>query len=127
MNKAQFDEFAKELTKNGYKRIDPTTNSRGEKIQTSQQPFWWKTVVYRPDRDGDNRSVVVVRYTEWDISRYNVHIEHKYSISPSILISRDTDERYDIDIILPRPSIQELEEMAVKFFDFFEQNIPSPK
>ena len=127
MNKAQFDEFAKELTKNGYKRIDPTTNSRGEKIQILQQPFWWKTVVYRPDRDGDNRSVVVVRYTEWDISRYNVHIEHKYSISPSILISRDSNERYDIDITSPRPSIQELEEMAVKFFDFFEQNIPSPK
>lgn len=127
MNKEQFDKFSKELTKNGYKRIDPTTNSRGEKIQTSLQPYWWKTVVYRPDSDGDNRSVVVVRYTEWDISRYNVHIEHRYSISPSILISRDTDERYDIDITVPRPSIQELEEMAVKFFDFFEQNIPAPK
>ena len=118
MNKEQFDKFSKELTKNGYKRIDPTTNSRGEKIETSQRPYWWKTVVYRPDSDGDNRSVVVVRYEEWDLSRYDLHIEHRYSISPSILISRNTS---------PRPSIQELEEMAIKFFDFFEQNIPSPK
>ena len=127
MNKEQFDKFSKELTKNGYKRIDPTTNSRGEKIATSQRPYWWKSVVYRPDRDGDNRSVVVVRYEEWDLSCYDVHIEHRYSISPSILISRNTDERYDIDITSPRPSIQELEEMAMKFFDFFEQNIPAPK
>lgn len=127
MNKEQFDKFSKELTKNGYKRIDPTTNSRGEKIETSQRPYWWKTVVYRPDSDGDNRSVVVVRYEEWDLSRYDLHIEHRYSISPSILISRNTDERYDIDITSPRPSIQELEEMAMKFFDFFEQNISSPK
>ena len=117
MNKEQFDKFSKELTKNGYKRIDPTTNSRGEKIETSQRPYWWKTVVRRPDSDGDNRSVVVVRYEEWDLSRYDVHIEHRYSISPSILISRNTDERYDIDITSPRPSIQELEEMAMKFFD----------
>ena len=127
MNKEQFDKFTKELTKNGYKRIDPTTNSRGEKIETSQRPYWWKSVVYRPDSDGDNRSVVVVRYEEWDLSRYDVHIEHRYSISPSILISRNTDERYDIDITSPRPSIQELEEMPIKFFDFFEQNIPAPK
>ena len=127
MNKEQFDKFSKELTKNGYKRIDPTTNSRGEKIETSQRPYWWKSVVYRPDSVGDNRNVVVVRYEEWDLSRYDVHIEHRYSISPSILISRNTDERYDIDITSPRPSIQELEEMAIKFFDFFEQNIPSPK
>ena len=116
MNKEQFDKFSKELTKNGYKRIE-----------TSQRPYWWKTVVYRPDSDGDNRSVVVVRYEEWALSRYDVHIEHRYSISPSILISRNTDERYYIDITSPRPSIQELEEMAMKFFDFFEQNIPSPK
>ena len=127
MNKEQFDKLSKELTKNGYKRIDPTTNSRGEKIETSQRPYWWKTVVYRPDSDGDNRSVVVVRYEEWDLSRYDLHIEHRYSISPSILISRNTDERYDIDITSPRPSIQELEEMAIKFFDFFEQNIPATK
>ena len=127
MNKEQFDKFSKELTKNGYKRIDPTTNSRGEKIETSQRPYWWKTVVRRPDSDGDNRSVVVVRYEEWDLSRYDVHIEHRYSISPSILISRNTDEGYDIDITSPRPSIQELEEMAIKFFDFFEQNIPATK
>ena len=116
MNKEQFDKFSKELTKNGYKRIDPTTNSRGEKIETSLRPYWWKSVVYRPDIDGDSRSVVVVRYEEWDLSRYDVHIEHRYSISPSILISRNTDERYDIDITSPRPSIQELEDMAIKFF-----------
>ena len=127
MNKEQFDKFAKELTKNGYKRIDPTVNSRGEKIVTSQQPYWLKVVVYRPDRDGDNRAVVIVRYKEWDLSPYALHIEHRYSYSPSICISRNVDEMYDIDITAPRPSIQELEEMAIKFFDFFEQNIPSPK
>ena len=127
MNKAQFDKFAKELTKNGYKRIDPRTNSRGERIETSQNPYWWKIIVYRPDRDGDNRAVVIVRYEEWDLSRYDLHIEHRYSYSPSIRISRNADERYDIDITAPRPSIQELEEMAVKFFDFVEQNIPAPK
>lgn len=127
MNKAQFDDFAKELTKHGYKRIDPTTNSMGEKIETSQNPYWWKSIVYRPDRDGDNRAVVIVRYEEWDLSPYALHIEHRYSYSPSIRISRIADERYDIDITSPRPSIQELEEMAVKFFDFFDQNIPSPK
>ena len=127
MNKEQFDKFSKELTKNGYKRIDPTVNSRGEKIVTSQQPYWLKVVVYRPDRDGDNRAVVIVRYKEWDLSPYALHIEHRYSYSPSICISRNVDEMYDIDITAPRPSIQELEEMAIKFFDFFEQNIPSPK
>ena len=127
MNKTQFDKFAKELTKNGYKRIDPTTNSRGERIETSQNPYWWKIIVYRPDRDGDNRAVVIVRYEEWDLSPYALHIEHRYSYSPSIRISRNADERYDIDIAAPRPSIQELEDMAVKFFDFFDQNIPAPK
>ena len=127
MNKEQFDKFSKELTKNGYKRIDPTVNSRGEKIVTSQQPYWLKVVVYRPDRDGDNRAVVIVRYKEWDLSPYALHIEHRYSYSPSICISRNVDEMYDIDITAPRPSIQELEEMAVKFFDFFDQNIPAPK
>ena len=127
MNKEQFDKFSKELTKNGYKRIDPTVNSRGEKIVTSQQPYWLKVVVYRPDRDGDNRAVVIVRYKEWDLSPYALHIEHRYSYSPSICISRNVDEMYDIDITAPRPSIQELEEMAVKFFDFFDQNIAAPK
>lgn len=127
MNKTQFDKFAKELTKNGYKRIDPTTNSRGERIETSQNPYWWKIIVYRPDRDGDNRAVVIVRYEEWDLSPYALHIEHRYSYSPSIRISRNADERYDIDIAAPRPSIQELEDMAVKFFDFFDQNIPAPR
>ena len=127
MNKAQFDEFAKELTKNGYKRIDPRTNSRGERIETSENPYWRKIIVYRPDRDGDNRAVVIVRYEEWDLSPYALHIEHRYSYSPSIRISRNTDERYDIDIAAPRPPIQELEEMAVKFFDFFDQNIPAPR
>lgn len=127
MNKAQFDEFAKELTKNGYKRIDPTVNSRGEKIATSEQPYWRKIIVNRPDEDGDNRAVVIVRYEEWDLSPYALHIEHRYSYAPSIRISRNADERYDIDITAPRPPIQELEEMAVKFFDFFDQNIPAPK
>lgn len=127
MNKAQFGKFAKELTKNGYKRIDPRTNSRGERIETSQNPYWWKIIVYRPDRDGDNRAVVIVRYEEWDLSPYALHIEHRYSYSPSIRISRNAYERYDIEVTAPRPSIQALEEMAVKFFDFFEQNIPAPK
>lgn len=127
MNKAQFDEFAKELTDNGYQRVDTTTNSRGEKIETSLRPYWWKSIVYRPDRDGDNRSVVITRYEEWDLSRYDIPIEHRYSFAPSILISRNTDERIDIDITSPRPTIKELEQMAVKFFKFYNKNYPAPK
>lgn len=127
MNKAQFDEFAKELTKNGYKRIDPTTNSRGERIKTSQNPYWLKIIAYRPDRDGDNRAVVIVRYEEWDLSPYALHIEHRYSYSPSIRISRNTDERIDIEITSPRPTIIELERMAIKFFKFYNKNYPAPK
>lgn len=127
MNKAQFDKFAKELTKNGYKRIDPTTNSRGERIKTSQNPYWLKIIAYRPDRDGDNRAVVIVRYEEWDLSPYALHIEHRYSYSPSIRISRNTDERIDIEITSPRPTIIELERMAIKFFKFYNKNYPAPK
>ena len=127
MNKKQFNEFAKELTAKGYHRVDPTTNNRGEKIETSQNPYWWKSIVRRRDRDGDERSVVIARYKEWDLSRYDIPIEHWYSMSPSILISRNTDERIDIEITSPRPTIIELEQIAIKFFKFYNKNYPAPK
>ena len=113
MTKSELEIFKNKLVEQGYKY------SNNLRI-----PYFWKNIVSRPDSDGDMRAVVMITYDIYDYSKYEYDEQYQYSYMPAITISRDYD---DFKLDTPKLSIKELEEFAVKFFDFVEQNIPAPK
>lgn len=113
MTKNELEIFKNKLVEQGYKY------SNNLRI-----PYFWKNIISRPDSDGDMCAVVMITYDIYDYSQYEQDEQYQYSYLPAINISRDYD---DFKLTTPKLSIKELEEFAVKFFDFVELNIPAPK
>lgn len=112
MTKNELEIFKNKLVEQGYKY------SNNLRI-----PYFWKNIVSRPDSDGDMCAVVMITYDIYDFSKYEYDEQYQYSYRPTIILC-DYD---DLKLTTPKLSIKELEEFAVKFFDFVEQNIPSLK
>ena len=112
MTKNELEIFKNKLVEQGYKY------SNNLRI-----PYFWKNIISRPYSDGDIRAVVMITYDIYDYSQYEQDEQYQYSYLPAITIC-DYD---DFKLTAPKLSIKELEEFAIKFFDFVEQNIPSPK
>ena len=111
MTKSELEIFKNKLAEQGYKY------SNNLRI-----PYFWKNIISQPDSDGDMCAVVMITYDIYDYSKYESDEQYQYSYLPAIHIFRDYD---DFKLTTPKLSIKKLEEFAVKFFDFVEQNIPS--
>lgn len=107
MTKQEFDDLQRQLKELGYQYVG------------GSKPYWWRSIVRRRDRDGDIRSVAMVVYDVCDLSALRDCVD----IVPSILISRDTDERIDVKFTAPRLPIDEVEAFAMKLIAFFDENL----
>lgn len=112
MTKNELELFKNKLVEQGYKY------SNNLRI-----PYFWKNIISRPDSDGDMRAVVMITYDIYDYSKYEQDEQYHYSYRPAIILC-DYD---DLKLTTPKLSIKELEEFAVKFFDFVEQHSFIPK
>ena len=124
LNKEEFLRACKELYKRGYRRnfkmkdlYDPNTHGH----------FYWyyKTIERVPDKYGDMRSINQILFHPWSfyLFRDKIPNDKLFSFEPVIMFSRNSDERIDLTLSHPARSIEEIEEIAVKFGEWCKQNI----
>ena len=112
MTPKQFDEFKAELEKRGYRFVS-----------SNDRPHYYKVMEYRPDKYGDQRAVCQLIFYLYDFTDYGIDIE-PYSYEPIIFVSRNSDERIDLNACHPKRSIDECERIAHEFMKFVDNNIP---
>lgn len=116
MTKEQFDKMCQELLDRGYKY------NKGNAIF---EPYYYKNIEYREDKYGKRRAINLLMFKVWDYTRFADRISEisYYSLEPIIQYSREIDERIDVTLSHPKRSIDELEEIAIKFGEWADKNI----
>ena len=109
MTKKEYNNYKEELKERGYQFV----GSRYE-----ERCYYYKVIEYRKDKYGDKRAVCQLLFHQ-----YEAEDIHDYSIEPTVLISRDIDERLDFKISYPQRSIEECERIAEEFMKFVDVNI----
>lgn len=113
MTKQEFFDKCKELELMGYKK----NFKYDEPINDNGTHYLYKVIEYANDKYGDNRAYNQLILKVWNLEKYadRVPVQSLYSISPVIMISRDTDERIDLHLSYPKRDIKELEKIAKDF------------
>lgn len=109
MTKKEYNNYKEELKERGYKFVGSRYDERC---------YYYKVIEYRKDKYGDKRAVCQLLFHQ-----YEAEDIHYYSIEPTVLISRDDDERLDLKISCPQRSIEECERIAEEFMKFVDVNI----
>ena len=123
LNKQEFLKICKELYKRGYRR-----NFKMKDLYDSEGgTFLWyyKTIERTEDKYGDMRSINKILFRPWSLYQFRGRLNtNKWlSFEPVIMFSRNVDERIDLTLSHPDRSIEEIEEIAVKFGEWCKQNI----
>ena len=101
------------MTKQEYKNYIEALKERGYTFDSSryeERCYYYKVIEYRKDKYGDKRAVCQLLFHQYESEDI-----HYYSIEPTVLISRDDDERLDLKISCPQRSIEECERIAKEF------------
>ena len=125
MTREEYNEMCLELIKRGYKR----NFGELEKPAEDGKNYYYKVIERREDEDGDSRAVNQLFFYIWHLEKYRdiTPLNSLYSLEPIIMISRNVDERIDLHLSYPEFSIDECEEMAVKFGKWSDENIKENK
>ena len=124
LTKQEFLKVSKELYKRGYRR--------NFKMKDLYKPnysglfhWYYKTIERVPDKYGDMRSINQILFHPWSLWEFKdqLHSDKWLSFSPVIMFSRNLDERIDLTLSYPARTIEEIEEIAVKFGEWCKQNI----
>ena len=101
MTKKEYNNYKEELKERGYKFVGSCYEERC---------YYYKVIEYRKDKYGDKRAVCQLLFHQYEAE----DIQY-YSLEPTVLISRDDDERLDYKISYPQRSIEECERIAEEF------------
>lgn len=121
MTKEKFNQMCADLEQRGYKR----NFKKGERLKGNGWHHYWKTLERRKDKWGDERAINMLIFKIWHFEDYadRVPAEGMYNLEPVVMFSRSSDERIDLSLSHPKRSIDELEEIAVKFGKWADENI----
>lgn len=101
MTKEEYNNYIEALKERGYTFVGGRYEERC---------YYYKVIEYRKDKYGDKRAVCQLLFHQ-----YEAEDIHYYSLEPTVLISRDDDERLDFKISCPQRSIEECERIAKEF------------
>lgn len=129
MTKEQFNQICAELEQRGYKR----NFSKDKPIKGSGIHYYWKVLEWRQYPSGeeydDARAINQLLFKIYHLEEfaYRVEPESLYSFEAVVAFSRNTGERIDLILSHPKRSIDELEEIAIKFGKWADENIKEIK
>lgn len=121
MTKEEFDKRCADLEQRGYKR----SFRKGETPRANGWDHYYKNIERGFDKHGGSRNICTLLFNIWRFDEYGdrVPLEAMYSLEPVIMFSRSTDERLDLTLSHPERSVDELEELAVKFCNWCKENV----
>ena len=109
MTKKEYDQFTKNLVGKGYK------------LCNGNHPYYYKTLLKRKDKYDEQRSVCTLIINVYDFSEF---VNHEcLSYEPVVTISREVEERIDMNLCHPKHSIEECERIALEFMKFVDNQI----
>ena len=114
-NKEDFEVFQQDLIGDGFIKYNCNLHS--------EDYYMAKTLLRIEDADGDSRSVLQLFFSVYDFSIYpQISDITPMHLQAEIYVTRNIDERIDLLIDDDKfNSIQELEEFALKFYEFINQ------
>lgn len=112
MTKQEYNDYIEALKARGYKLGGIWFNN----------PFYSKAIEYREDEDGNKRHVCVILFNLRETKDERIGYVY-YSITPVVLVSRNTAEWLYFTISHPKRSIEECERIAKEFLSFVDNNI----
>lgn len=119
MTKEEFIEKCKELELKGYKKTfkyDGTLHNNGI-------DYLYKVIEYDEDKYGDQRAINQLLFKVWHFEDFRDRVpeESLYSLEPTIMFSRDTDERIDLTLSFPKHTVEYIERKAKQFGEWCKQ------
>ena len=113
MTKQEYENYIKELKERGYKFCGSWYN----------KPYYYKVIEYREDEDGDSRAVCQLLFYLFEKDD-NLIGYVEYAIKPAVIVSRNTDERLNLEISHSKQrSIEECERIAKEFLRWVDVNV----
>lgn len=112
MTKQEYNDYIEALKARGYNFGDSWYNNS----------YYSKVIGYREDEDGNRRAVCQLIFNCCEIKSF-VSGYVCYSITPKVMVSRNTAERLDFTISHPKRSIEEYERIAEEFLRWVDNNI----
>ena len=121
MTKEQFDKACQELRERGYRR----NFGNDEFPKGNGWNYYYKVIERRDDGCGELRAINQLLFKIWHFEEFRDRVpdEGMYALEPVVMFSRNTGERIDLTLSHPKFSIDELEEIAVKFGKWADENI----
>lgn len=125
MTKEEFLKVSKELYKRGYRRNFKMKDLY--KLNYSGLFYYYYKVIDKTyDENGDKVVLNQLFFRPWSLYEFRNQLPDKdnwLSFEPVIMFGRSSDERIDLTLSHPDRSIEEIEEIAVKFGEWCKQNI----
>ena len=121
MTKEQFDKTCQELRERGYRR-----NFRNdETLRGDGWNYYYKVIERRDDGFGEERAINQLLFKIFHLNEFKDRVpkESMYALEPVVMFSRNTSERIDLTLSYPMFSIDELEDIAIKFGEWADKNI----
>ena len=117
MTKQEYNDYIEALKARGYKL-------GGYKLGGSwyDNPYYYKVIEYREDEDGNRRAVCKLLFYLFEQEDNRSGYVY-YSIEPTVMVSRNTDEQQCLTIIRPKTSIEEYEYVAKEFLRWVDVNV----
>ena len=114
-NKSDYKQFEQYLIESGFRKYNGKLHS--------EDYYMAKTILRIEDKDGDSRSVLQLFFSVYDFSIYpQISDITPVHLQAEIHVSRNIDERIDLLIDDDKfKSILELEEFALRFYEFINQ------
>lgn len=112
------------MTKEEYKNYIEALKARGYKLGGIwyNNPFYSKVIEYREDEDGNRRAVCQLIFKCCETKDERIGYVY-YSITPVVVVSRNTAEWLNFGISKPKRSIEEYEHLAEEFLRWVDNNI----
>ena len=112
------------MTKQEYKKYIEALKEHGYKFGGSwyNKPYYYKVIECRKDEDGDSRAVCELFFYLYEL-KDNRNGYVYYSVEPLVTISRNIEERLDLNVCHPKRSIEECERIAKEFMRWVDVNI----
>ena len=122
MNKKEFLKACKELYKRGYRR--------NFKMRDLYKPDYsglfygyYKVIERDKDEYGDSRAINQLLFRPWSLWEFRDRLPNSdnwLSLEPIVSFSRNTDERIELHISHPERSVEELEQIAKSFGEWYK-------
>ena len=112
MTKQEYENYIQALKDHGYKFCGSWYN----------KPYYYKVIEYRKNEDGDSRAVCQLLFYLYELKDNRSGYVY-YSVEPLVTISRNIEERLDLNVCHPKRSIDECERIAKEFMRWVDVNI----